>query len=455
MKPRRRAISTRNKRHSSAAARWGTISSSRRVLQGGWRALTAATQMRSSMSAMSWALLCLAAVVGGCEKPAAPPTPPPPNVTVVHAISRNVVDWDSYTGYLSSPQSANVAARVSGLVISAPFKEGAMVKQGQILFVLDPSPFNAALDAAKAAVAQAQAAYEYADVNYKMYQQVRGSNAVSEQAYEQAKAEADEAEANVKADQAAVETAALNLQWSRVAAPISGRVGEIQVTVGNLVTGGSAQVTTLTTLTTIQSIDPLYGYIPVPEEAYLKYETLMSLELGRGEKVPTLLYLPDHAPIAGHLDFVSNAVDQTTGTIMVRGVFNNPGWLIPGLYATMDIPQGPAHPELLVPATAIVVQQNQRVLYVVNANDVVEIRTVTFGRTFGPLQSVLSGLTTSDQVIDNGLQYAMPGAKVTPHLEEIPASDLSALSGPEQAAAIPAATQPTTAATQPAGAGAP
>jgi len=385
------------------------------------------TTMKCNIVGTGLLLACLVIGVAGCQKEPAPPAPPPPSVTVSHPLLRNVTDWDTYSGYLSSPQTANVAARVSGLIVAAPFREGAIVHAGDVLFVLDPRPFQSDTDNKKAAVAQAQAQADQAQVHFQRYEELKGTQAISQDDYDAAKAARDEAQASLAAAKAALETSQLNLEWSRVTAPIDGRISRIDVTVGNLVNGGSGQATLLTT---VVSTDPLYCYVPVPEGAYLKYNTLLKLEQQQGQpnsQVPCFLDLEGHEPIPGHLDFINNSIETNTGTIQVRGVFANPGWLIPGLFAGMRIPQGPAHAALLVPDTAIVIEQNQQSLLVVDENNVVQGKNVEFGRAVGPLQSVLSGLNAGDRVIVQGVMQAKPGSKVTPRETPIPADDLKAL----------------------------
>jgi RND family efflux transporter MFP subunit len=394
-------------------------------------------------------LAWLVSDLAGCHKKSAtgPPPPPGPTVTVTHPLPRNVTDWDSYSGYLSSPRTANVAPRVSGLIEKAPFREGAMVHEGDTLFILDPRPFQADVDNKEAAVAQAQAQADQATVHFQRYDKLKGTMAISQDEYDAAKAAEEAAHASLAQAKAALETAQLNLQWSRVTAPIDGRVGRIEVTVGNLVNGGGVQSTPLTT---IVSTDPLYCYVPVPEAAYIKYKTLLELEQHQGQpgaRVPCSLDLEGRDPIPGYLDFVGNSIEISTGTIEVRGVLGNPGWLIPGLYAAMRIPQGPPHPALLIPETAIVVEQNQRSLLVVGSGNVVQSRNVKFGRAFGPLRAVLSGLATRDRVVVDGVLRARPGGKVIPHEVPIPPEDLKALEAlgpvpvPSNRRPVPAATQ--------------
>ena len=404
--------------------------------------------VKPNMTALCLVLACLVLHVAGCQKEFHPPPPPPATVNVSHPIQRNVIDWSSYSGYLSSPQTANVAARVSGLIVEAPFHEGSILHEGDKLFVIDPRPFQADLDMKNAAVALAQTQADQTEIHFQRYVKLRGTEAISQDDYDAAQAAAKGAQAALTAAQAALEISQLNLKWTLVTAPISGRISRINVTVGNLVNGGSGQVTMLTT---IVSIDPLYCYVTVPEGEYLKFNTLLKLEQEQGQshaQVPCFLDIAGHKPIPGHLDFIDNSVDASTGTIQLRGVFDNPGWLVPGLYTSMRIPQDQAHPAFLIPDTAMVVEQNQRSLLVVGPDNVVHIKKVEFGPTYGHLQSVLSGLTADDRVVVDGLQQARPQSKVIPRDVPISAEDIQALEAPEQMLPALGATRPSPATTR-------
>jgi membrane fusion protein, multidrug efflux system len=225
----------------------------------------------------------------GCEPVTAKVKPPPPTVTVSQPLQRDVIRWDKYSGYLSSPEAVTVNARVSGLIEKAPFQEGAVVHEGDLLFKIDSRPFQADLDNKKAAVAQAKAMAAKTRVDFNRSTKLLKARVIAQAAYDSTKASYSEADASLQAAEAAVETARLNLEWTDVRAPITGRVGRIEVTVGNLVNGGSGQATTLTT---IVSIDPIYCYINVPESAALRYRELALQESQSnvaGAKVPCSL----------------------------------------------------------------------------------------------------------------------------------------------------------------------
>jgi RND family efflux transporter MFP subunit len=372
----------------------------------------------ASGSRWGLAVLTVALVLAGCQKGAEKPAPVPPLVTVSRAIEREVIQWDQYSAYLSSPQMANVQARVSGLIEAAPFKEGSIVHQGDLLFKIDPRPFQADLDSKKAAIVQAQSIEDQAKVHLARYSRVVGTQAISQDDYDAAKASYEQAVASVSAAEAALETSRLNLEWTDVRAPIAGRVSRMNVTVGNLVNGGSGQTTLLTT---IVSIDPMYCYIDVPETAALRYQKLALQEKQAdvaGAKIPCFLELEDETAFVhpGVIDFVDNQVNVGTGTVQIRGVFANPtGLLTPGLFTLMRIPASGRYQATLIPDAAVNTDQNERYLLIVGADNIAQRRAIKLGALFGTLRSIPEGLKPGEQVIVNGMQSAAPGAKVNPH----------------------------------------
>jgi RND family efflux transporter MFP subunit len=386
------------------------------------------------------AIAMAVAPLTGCSRPPAPPPPPPPAVTVTLPVERTVVRWNGYSGYLSSPQTANVKARVSGLIIAAPFKEGALVHQGDLLFKIDPRPFQADLDNKRAAVAQAKATSDQAKLHFQRYAALIGAKVVSAETYDEAKAEAEEAQASLSAAEAALETARLNLRWTDVRAPISGRISKINVTVGNLVSGGSEQAMTLTT---IVSVDPMYCYINVPESTALRYQEMALAENQAsvaGARVPCLVRVDDESgfPHRGVIDFIDNQVDVNTGTVQMRCVLPNPaGFLTPGLFALTRIPVSGRYQALLIPDAAVNSDQNERYLLIVGANNVVQRRKVTLGALFGDLRAISTGLKPDERVIVNGMQFAMPGRKVNPHEVPISSESLAAIAAEAESQGLP------------------
>ncbi|HTT75570.1 MAG TPA: efflux RND transporter periplasmic adaptor subunit [Candidatus Binataceae bacterium] len=376
------------------------------------------------------ATIVLAAALPGCNRTTTKRLPPPPSVTVSQPIEREVIRWDNYSGYLSSPQTVTVNARISGLIEEAPFQEGAIVHKGDLLFKIDPRPFQADFDNKRAAVAQAKAAADKALADFNRSVRLLRAKVIAQADFDTDKAAYEEAEASLSAAQAALETSRLNLAWTDVRAPITGRVSRINVTVGNLVNGGSGQATALTT---IVSIDPLYCYINVPESTALHYQELAVQEKQgnvAGAKVPCFLQLENETnfPRRGMIDFVDNRVDVNTGTVQIRCVVPNPtSVLTPGLFALTSIPATSRYRTLLIPDAAVNADQNERYLLIVGNDDVVRQRPVTLGGVFGTLRSITEGLNPGEWVIVNGLQFAMPGAKVNPHAAPIPAKALDDL----------------------------
>jgi membrane fusion protein, multidrug efflux system len=406
------------------------------------------------------ALLLLAALIPlGCSRPPPPPAAYAPAVTVTEPLEHEVTDWDEYTGHLQSPQSANVAARISGFITDAPFKEGSLVRQGDVLFVIDDRPFKADFDNKRATVTKDLAQVTLTKAQLTRYEDLLKKHAISQQDYDTNKASYDQAVAQVSADEAAAETAKLNFDWTRVTAPISGRVGRINVTVGNLINGGAGQATLLTS---VVSVDPMYCYVPVPERAFLKYQSYAARAKQAGvrdAKIPCYVRLENETtfPHAGIIDFIDNTLDTGTGTILLRGVIPNPdGALTPGLFASMRINGSGPYKTLLVPDMAIGTQQNERYLLVVGPDNVVSSRRVELGLLFGKLRSVVDGLKPHDRVVINGLQMAIPGMKVSPKEEQIPEEDVRALNAAAsgstnglETVAHPLALSPTKAAARP------
>jgi RND family efflux transporter MFP subunit len=386
----------------------------------------------------------LVVLLPGCKQVVAPQAPPPATVTVSQPLQRNVVRWDQYSGYLSSPKTVVVSARVSGLIERAPFQEGAIVHAGELLFKIDPRPFQADLDNKKAAVAQARATAVKAKADFGRSIELIKAQVIAPSDFDTTKASYGEAAASLDAAEAALETSRLNLEWTEVRAPITGRVSRMNVTVGNLVNGGSGQATTLTT---IVSIDPLYCYIDVPESAALRYQEL-ALKDKRGNvagaNVACSLQLENETnfPHQGVIDFVDNQVDVNTGTQQIRCVIGNPTTILtPGLFALTRIPASGRYQAILIPDAAVNTDQSERYLLIVGANDVVQQRPVKLGALFGTLRSITDGLKPGERVIVDGMQFAQSGAKVIPHEVPVPTQSLDAMesdtAGPPIAQTIP------------------
>jgi RND family efflux transporter MFP subunit len=407
----------------------------RSVIAGSWM-----NHIRLSQFRLAVVFLALAAgFLAGCKGATAPQAPAAATVTVSQPVQREVVRWDQYSGYLSSPKTVTVSARVSGLIEEAPFQEGAIVHAGDLLFRIDPRPFQADLDNKKAAVAQARAMADKTRADFERFTVLLKSQVIARADYDNTKASYGEAAASLNAAEAALETARLNLEWTAVRAPITGRISRMNVTAGNLVNGGSGQ---MTALTTIVSIDPLYCYIEVPESAALRYQELALKEKQgnvAGANVACSLQLENETsfPHQGVIDFVDNQVDVNTGTQQMRCVIGNPtSILTPGLFAITRIPASGRYQALLIPDAAVNTDQDERYLLIVGANNVVQQRPVKLGALFGTLRSITDGLKPGERVIVNGMQSARAGAKVIPHDVAISTESLDALesiAGPQLA----------------------
>jgi len=365
----------------------------------------------------SLTVLCL--LVTGCRKPEAPPIRPPPAVTANQPVQREVIEWDEYPGHLEAVEMVEVRARVNGYLQSIHFKDGAEVQQGDLLFVIDPRPYQAELDRALANLTQAQTRLELAKNELERAERLLKSKAISEEEADTRNKAKREAEAAIESAHASVESAKINVEYTRISAPISGRIGRKLMTEGNLV-NGSQGVSSM--LTTIVSLDPIYCYFDADERSFLKYQQLArqgKRENIHEKRVPCELELANEKgfPHKGVLDFVNNQVDATTGTVRVRGVFANPGpnrILQPGFFTRVRVPGSEKYLALLIPDQAVGTDQSQKFLYVVNDQDTVEYRPVKLGPTIDGLRVVREGIQANDWVVVNGLTNLRAGAKVVP-----------------------------------------
>jgi RND family efflux transporter MFP subunit len=368
------------------------------------------------------ASLVLGMAMAGCdgEAPrAAPAPPPPPQVTVAKPVAKMVTDQDEYVGRFVAVDSVEIRARVSGYLSAIHFTDGQFVKQGDLLFTLDRRPFQVELEQAKANLAQTKANLAYAVTDLARGKDLVGRNIISQQTFDQRTQAKTVAEANVAAQEAAVKQAALNLEFTELRAPVSGRIGDRRVSIGNLVTGNLTGTTTL--LATIQSTDPIRFEFTANEGAYLRYVRLTGNRSGvnNAGKVPVKLRLLDEQIFShpGHMDFVDNAIDPSSGTIRARAVFPNPkGTFTPGMFGRIQVAAGPPAEALLVPDAAIGTEQVRKFVLVVDDENVAQAKYVTLGPVIDGLRVVTSGLLAEDRVIVNGLMRARPGAKVTPEL---------------------------------------
>jgi membrane fusion protein, multidrug efflux system len=368
-------------------------------------------------------LVGLVFLLAACQPQPATAPPPPPQVTVSQPVARDVIEWDAYTGRLEAVEAVDVRARVSGYLQSVHFTAGAVVQKGALLFVIDPRPYQAELDRAKAASEQALARFERTQKDFARAQQLVRSRAISQEEVDTRSADQREAQEAVRAARAAVEAARLNVEFTQVKAPISGRISRHLLTEGNLVNGGSADSTLLTT---IVSLDPIYSYFEVDERSYLKYTSLWrngTRPASRNGNTPVSLGLAHETgfPHQGHLDFIDNRLDPNTGTMTGRAIFPNPDLvLVPGLFARTRLPGSSRYAALLLPDQAIGSDQTQRFVLVVNDQHTVEYRQVELGPMIDGLRVIRNGLQREEWVIVNGVQRVRPGARVNPQQQAAP-----------------------------------
>lgn len=358
--------------------------------------------------------------------------PPPPDVTVARPIEREVTTYGEFTGRTVSVESVDVRARVQGILQQMSFRPGTDVAKGDLLFVIEPTLYQARVQQAEAdlagAEARSRAAAEQLAITQEIFARKAGSKA-DLVAKTQARDEAGAAVARARADLAAAQ---LDLSYTHIYAPIAGRIDRNYVDVGNLVGAGEA-----TLLATIVREKPIYVYFSVSERDLLDHPELVDTGTpAGGEPIRVYLGLGDEVgfPREGTLDFTSNRVDPSTGTIELRAVFpNKDGRILPGLFIRVRVPflRGPA---LLVPDAAIQADQNGRYLLVVGKDDVVEQRSVVVGPADGDLRVITSGVSKNDRVVVRGLQRARPGAAVKPTMQEA-----GAAASPAAAAAAPQA----------------
>ena len=354
-----------------------------------------------------------------------PPLPPPPQVTVSKPVVREIMEWDEYTGRLEAVDTVDVRARVSGYLESIHFKDGQTVKAGDLLFVIDPRPYQAELDRAEAELRLAQARLSLAENDLKRAQHLVSARAISEEEADTKASDEQVAKATVEQAQAVVNAAKLSVEFTQVRAPISGLISRKNVTVGNLINGGTGG----TLLTTIVSLDPIYCYFEADEQSYLRYTHLEKEGMmpdQRQAENPAYMELSNETgyPHKGYVDFIDNRLDPNTGTIRGRGVFPNAdNTLTPGLFARMKITGSGEYKAILVPDEAVGSDQSQKFVMVVNPENTVEYRQVTLGPMVNGLRVIRQGLTPEDRIIVNGLQRAMPGTKVSPVEEEIAIKD--------------------------------
>src|SRR4051794_9432473 len=364
---------------------------------------------------------CLGQPIGSL---AADAPPAPPAVTVSQPVQRELVEWDEYTGQFAAQEYVEVRARVSGYLTEIHFEDGQLVKEGDLLFVIDPRPYEATLAAARAQLAQGEAQVELATRQLGRTAELRKKDFEPASTYDQRVSDLKVATAAVESAKAAIRSAELNVGFTRITAPVTGRISNHQVSIGNLISGGDAATTPA--LTTIVSLDPIYFYFDMSEGDYLAYQRATAagmLSEARETTPPVYARLTDETewPWKGQLNFLDNQVDRGAGTIRARAIFSNPGYfLTPGQFGRIRIPASQQHTAILIPDGAVVTDQSRKVVMTVKDDGTVEPKVVRPGpMTEDGLRIIRSGLEPSDRVIINGLVRARPGGKVTPQPGQI------------------------------------
>ena len=360
---------------------------------------------------MTVALAALS-VLAACSKPDAQggPPPGPPPVSVAAAVERDVVETDEFPGRIEAVESVEVRARVNGYIQSVDFKPGAQVRKGDLLFVIDPRPFEAEVARAEATLANTRAQLDLARTELARNEQLLAEQATSKREYDDAQAKVRQLDAQIRANQASLETARLNLAYTRVTAPVNGRVGKAEITIGNLVQG---ETPNSPLLTTVVSSNPVYASFEADEGAYLKY-----IGKARGGALTVAVGLADEQgfPHQGLLEFVDNRVDRQSGTVRMRAILDNKDErFTPGLFARIRLgDSGTPRKAVLVNDRAIGTDQSKRFVLVLTGENKAEYREVRIGRLVDGLRVVESGLKPGEVIVVNGLQRVRPGAPVTP-----------------------------------------
>ncbi len=360
----------------------------------------------------------------------APPQGPPPAMEISVAVvpEREITEWDEYTGRLEAVDTVEIRPQVSGYLQKVEFAEGKEVRKGDVLFQIDPRPFQAELDRAMAAQEQAQTGAELARADLARGDKLLASRAISQEEYDQRVAASRNAGAQVKSAAAAVQVAQLNLDYTRIRSPINGRIGRAEVTQGNLVSGGPG--TQGSRLATVVSLQPMYAYFEAAEQDYLKYFDMArsgERPISINTKNPVYLALGNETEFkhAGYMDFVDNRVNTSTGTLMGRAVFANPDhYLAAGMFVRVRLIGKGKYKGALINDRAIATDQDRRYVLVVGEGDKVEYRAVTTGPFVDGLRVVRSGVKPGDRIIVNGLQRVRPGMTVKPKI--VPMTDAAA-----------------------------
>ncbi|MDA0119003.1 efflux RND transporter periplasmic adaptor subunit [Vibrio sp. T11.5] len=373
-------------------------------------------------------------VLSGCQDSHAESaaTRPPPGVEVAQVLIEKVTELDEYSGRLESPQTVTVMPRVSGYVDKVHFQEGSVVEAGDVLFSIDNRLFAAEVTRLKAELSSAQTSLNQAIKDYERAQRLSKTKAISQETVDARFADKQRSIASVSALKAALAQAELDLEFTLVRAPIDGKVSNAEITKGNYVTTGQ------TVLTSLVSTSHMYAYFDVDERRYLKYQQLNNLlpANGEAENVVQMALANDSGyPHLGYIDFVDNAIDETTGTIRVRAVFDNEKQnLLPGMFAKLRIAGSASYQGVLIDNKAIGTDLNNKYVLVLGDDNVVQYRAISLGEGVNGLRIIASGLNAGDKVVVNGLQRVRANMPVTPN--EVSMADENTLASIRQQQAL-------------------
>lgn len=348
----------------------------------------------------------------GCEQKPAAQAPPPPTVTVAKPVKKEIVEWLYFTAQTQAVDTVTITPRVTGYIDNITFKEGDIVDFGDLLFVIDPRPYQAALDQAKGQLEQAQAQQKLNDANLERANDLLTKKVIAKQDYDTTAAQKYVGDAQVVASQAAVESAQLNLDFTQIRSPIHGKIGVQLVNRGNLVQANATQ------LTTIVSIDPIYAYFYVDERSVLRYQEAVKagkMPTAKQATLPVWLQLENEQgyPHTGVIDFINNSFDPGTGTLQLRGRFPNlDGYLLPGAFGSVRVAGSPKYEAVLVADRAIGSDQDQKYVVVVQADGLTKYQKVELGPIVDGLRVVQSGLQGDETVVVEGIGKVRPNSKV-------------------------------------------
>ena len=373
------------------------------------------TAVAGAVAVLALAVLYVGFGFRGGGQTAAAPTPAPP-VTVSQPLRREVDTRAGFLGQFSAIDRVELRAQVGGTLTEIHFKDGQVVHKGDLLFVIDPRPYEIKLEQAKAALQTAAARVELANTQLSRAQSLRRNEFATQETVDQRTSDQDSSKAAVEDAKARIRDAELDLEYSQVRAPFTGRIGARQISIGSLVAGSRSATSPTTLLATLVSLDPLYLDFDMSESDFLTFNRERA-RIGGSLANKVVLGLSDENNFArqGTLDFVDNALDRSSGTIHARATVPNPDlFLAPGQFARLRVAIAPPASVYLLPDSAVILDQSQHLVMTVQPDSTVKPKIVTTGDLRGGLRVVLSGLEPTDRVIINGLVRAMPGAKVTP-----------------------------------------